>query len=52
MDHEKVTFNESCASFKGYSADVPRYKRVLLTGKIISCLYYLVFHVIYVNDSS
>jgi len=39
LDHEKVTFTESCASFKGYSADVPRYKRVLLTGKIISCLY-------------
>ncbi|KAL4111904.1 hypothetical protein QTP88_015775 [Uroleucon formosanum] len=32
LDHQKVTFNESCASFKGYSADVPRYKRVLLTG--------------------
>lgn len=32
LNYEKVTFNESCASFKGYSADVPRYKRVLLTG--------------------
>ncbi|VVC33384.1 Hypothetical protein CINCED_3A012044 [Cinara cedri] len=32
LDHAKVIFNESCASFKGYSADVPRFKRVLLTG--------------------
>ncbi|XP_050423308.1 peptide deformylase, mitochondrial-like [Adelges cooleyi] len=32
LDHTIVTFNESCASFKGYSADVPRYSRILLTG--------------------
>lgn len=40
LDHAKVTFNESCASFKGYSADVPRFKRVLLTGIIKLCLIY------------
>jgi len=32
LDHVTVTHNESCASFKGYTADVPRFNRVLLTG--------------------
>ncbi|RZF41166.1 hypothetical protein LSTR_LSTR015350 [Laodelphax striatellus] len=32
LDYKTVTHSEGCASFQGFSADVPRYKKVLLTG--------------------
>ncbi|XP_022192929.2 peptide deformylase, mitochondrial [Nilaparvata lugens] len=32
LDYKTVIHSEGCASFLGFSADVPRYKKVLLTG--------------------
>uniref|UniRef100_A0A069DQT1 Peptide deformylase n=1 Tax=Panstrongylus megistus TaxID=65343 RepID=A0A069DQT1_9HEMI len=32
LDYEKIVFDECCESMKGYTANTPRYKKVLLTG--------------------
>ena len=34
LDYNKVVFSESCESMRGYAAEVPRYKKVLVSGKI------------------
>jgi peptide deformylase len=33
INYEKVCFPEACESVRGFSADVPRYREVLVTGK-------------------
>ncbi|KAL1139673.1 hypothetical protein AAG570_006651 [Ranatra chinensis] len=32
LNYDKVIFDEGCESIKGFAADVPRYKTVMLTG--------------------
>lgn len=35
MDFNKVAHSEGCESVQGYEADVPRYKQVEVSGRIL-----------------
>lgn len=35
LDYKKVSFHEGCESMRGFSAEVARFYRVSLTGKVL-----------------
>jgi peptide deformylase len=38
VNYEKVLFPEACESVRGFSADVARYREVLVTGRWYWCI--------------
>lgn len=41
LDYNKAIFPEGCESMRGFAAEVPRYKKILVSGKIFDTLYFI-----------